>query len=54
VCYTLHQSHPPWFDHSDNIWWSIQLKKLLNMQFSPASCYFLPLRSKYPQSMFFQ
>jgi hypothetical protein len=29
--------------------------KLLNMQFSPTSCHFIPLRSKYsqhPQSMF--
>jgi hypothetical protein len=31
---------------NDNIWQSIQIKKLLIMQFSPDSHYFLPLRSK--------
>jgi hypothetical protein len=31
----------------DNIWQRIQIMKLLNMQFSPASCHFILLRSKY-------
>jgi len=55
-------SHSPWFDHSNNIWWSVQVMKLLIMQSSLASCFFLSLRSKYspqhtvpkhPQFMFF-
>jgi hypothetical protein len=29
VCYMSHPSHPPWFDHPNNIWWSIQVMKLL-------------------------
>jgi hypothetical protein len=29
VCYMLRQSHPPWFDHPNNIWWSVQVMKLL-------------------------
>jgi len=30
-------SHPPWFDHSNNIWWGVQVMKLLIMQPPPAS-----------------
>jgi hypothetical protein len=60
VYYMSCPSHPPWFDHP-NIWWRVQIKKLLIMQSSPASCYFLLFRVKYsllhpvlkhPQSMF--
>jgi hypothetical protein len=40
-------SHPPWFSHPNNIWWSIYVMKLFIMQSSPASSHFLPLRSKY-------
>jgi hypothetical protein len=40
-------SHPPWFDHPNNIWWWAQVMKLLTMQCSPASRNFCPLRSKY-------
>jgi hypothetical protein len=29
------------------VWWSVQIMKLLIMQFSAASCHFIPLRSKY-------
>jgi hypothetical protein len=31
----------------NNAWWLIQIMELLNRQFSPASCHFLPLRSKH-------
>jgi hypothetical protein len=24
-------SHPPWFDHPNNIWWSVQIIKFLVM-----------------------
>jgi hypothetical protein len=57
-----HLSRPPWFYQPNSIWRSVQVMKLLIMQSSPASCHFLPLRSKYspqqrvlnhPQSMFF-
>jgi hypothetical protein len=29
--------HPPWFDPLSNIWWSVEVMKLLPMQSSPAS-----------------
>jgi hypothetical protein len=35
--------HPPWFDYPNNTWWRMQIMKVLIMQFSPSSCYFLPL-----------
>jgi hypothetical protein len=38
ACYMFHPSHPPWLDHSDNIWQSVQVMKLLIMQSSPAFC----------------
>jgi hypothetical protein len=37
-------SHPPWLDHPQHIWLSVQVTKLLIMHFSPASCHFLPLQ----------
>jgi len=40
ACYISHPSHLPWFDQSNNIWWSIQLILLLIMQSSSASCHF--------------
>jgi len=61
ACYIPFTSHPPWFDHQNNISWSIQAMKLQIMQSFPSSCYFLPLRSEYspqhsvlkhPQSFF--
>jgi hypothetical protein len=48
-----HPSHSPWLEYPNNIWWIVQVMKLLIMQSSPASCHFLPLRSKYsPQRHF--
>jgi hypothetical protein len=41
VWYLFRPSHPLWFGHPNNIWWRAQIMKLLIMQFSPASCYFL-------------
>jgi len=61
-CCKPRPSHPPWFDHLNDFWWSIQVMNFLIIQTSSASCHFLPLRSKYspqppvlkhPQSMFF-
>jgi hypothetical protein len=46
ACYVLHPSHPPWLD-PNNIWWSVQVTKLLIMQSSLASWPFPTLRSKY-------
>jgi len=34
--YMPHSFHPPWFYHP-NIWWSVQVTKLLIMQLSPTS-----------------
>jgi len=38
--YMTRPSHPPSFDYRNNIWRSIRVMKLLNVQSSPASCYF--------------
>jgi hypothetical protein len=40
-------SHPPWLDYSNYTWRSVQIIKLLIMQFSPTSCHLISLRSKY-------
>ena len=37
-------SHSSWFDHSNNIWWAVQLI----MQSSPLPHCFFPPRPKYP------
>jgi len=61
VYYMPRPSHPHWVVHPNNVWWKAQFMKLLIILFSPFSCYFLPLRSKYspqhpvlkhPQSIF--
>jgi hypothetical protein len=46
-CYMPYSSHPPWLDHSNYTWRRVQVMKLLVMQFSPISCYFIPLQPKY-------
>jgi hypothetical protein len=43
VCYMSCPSHPPWLDHSNKIWWSVNVAKLLVMQSSPASCHVFTL-----------
>jgi hypothetical protein len=47
TCYMRCRSYPPWSDRPNNIWWRVQIMKLLTVQFSPASWHFIPLRSKY-------
>jgi len=47
ACYIPLPSRPPSLDHPNNIWWSVQVVKLLIMQPSRASRPFLPLRFKY-------
>jgi hypothetical protein len=44
--YTSHLIHPPWLDHLC-ILQTVSVTKLLIIHFSPFSCYFLPLGSKY-------
>jgi hypothetical protein len=39
--------HPHCLDHSNYTWRRVQVTKLLIMQFSPTSCHFIPLWSKY-------
>jgi hypothetical protein len=46
ACYMPRPSHS-WFHHSNNIWWSVQLMRILIMQASLAFRKFLSLRSKY-------
>jgi hypothetical protein len=48
VCYMPRPSHPPWFDHPNNILWSVQIMKLI-MQSSATSHHFVPLRSNIGQ-----
>ena len=31
TCYMSHPSHSSWFDHPNNIWWGVQIIKLLIM-----------------------
>jgi hypothetical protein len=40
-------SHPPQFDHINNIWWEVQIKTFLIMQFSLVSCNFIPPKPSY-------
>jgi hypothetical protein len=40
-------SSHPWLHYCDYTWRKIQVMKLLIMQFSLASCHFIPLRCKY-------
>jgi hypothetical protein len=47
ACYMPCPSHPTWLDHSNYVWWGVQVMKLLIMQFSPLSCHFVPVRTKY-------
>jgi hypothetical protein len=35
LCDMSYPSHPPWPDLSNYTWWSVQVMKLLIMQFSP-------------------
>jgi hypothetical protein len=44
------QSHPPWFDHNNNLRWRVQTMQLLIIKFSSASRRFIPPRSKYSPS----
>jgi len=46
-CYVPRPCHPSPFHHPNNILWSIQIMKLLVMQFSPPFCHILPHRSEY-------
>jgi len=40
-------THLTWPDHPNNVWWRVQIMKLLIIQSFPASRHFLPLRSEY-------
>jgi len=41
-------------NHINNTWWSVQVKKHLNMESSPASCHFLPLSPIFSSAPCFQ
>jgi len=40
--------HSSRFGHLNNIWWAVQITKLLLIYSSPLPCYLVPLRPKYP------
>jgi hypothetical protein len=42
----LQPSQPYWLHHSNNIWWRVQIMKLLMFLFSLLSCYSLSFGSK--------
>jgi len=48
ISHTCNMSHPTYsrFDYP-NIWWGVQITKLLIMWFSPLPCYHITLRPKY-------
>jgi hypothetical protein len=46
-CYIPCPSNPPWMYHSCYTWRKAHVLKHFVMQFSPTSCHFIPLRSKY-------
>jgi len=47
TCYMLLPSHASWFNHSNNIWWGVQIINLIVMYSSPLPCNPFPLRPKY-------
>jgi hypothetical protein len=47
MCYMLRQSHSFRFDNPNNIWWAVQINKLLIMQFPSLPRFFVPLRLKF-------
>jgi hypothetical protein len=62
ACYMPCPTHPPLFDHFNNIHWSVHVMKFIIVQSSAAFHHLLPFRStyspqhpvlKYPQSLFF-
>jgi hypothetical protein len=48
TCYMLLPSHSSWFDHPNNIWFGVQIIKLLIMCISSLPCSLAPLRPKFP------
>jgi hypothetical protein len=51
-CYMSRPSLPPRLDYSNYTWRRVQIMKLLVMQFSPFTSHLIPLRSKYPPSVY--
>jgi hypothetical protein len=46
TCCMFRPYHPR-FDHPNDIWWGVEIIKLLSMQFSPLPCFLVSLRLKY-------
>ena len=47
ACYMPRPSNSSGFDQPNNIWWGVQISKILMMYFSPLPCYLVTLRPKY-------
>ena len=47
TCHMPSPSPSSLFGHPNNMWWGIQIIKLLVMQSSPLSCHLVPLMPKY-------
>jgi hypothetical protein len=55
TCTMPRQSLSSWFELPSNIWWGVQIIKLLIMQSSPLTFYLVSLRTKYlPQYHFLE
>ena len=46
TCYVPRPSHSSWFDHTNNIWWSVQIMNLLIVRFPPLPCQLHPSMSQ--------
>ena len=46
-CHMPCSSHSSWFRHPTNIWWAVQIMKLLTVLSHPVLCYLIPLSPKY-------
>ena len=42
TCHTHRPSHQPLCDYPNNVWWAVQIMKLLIVQFSPFPCHLFP------------
>jgi quinol-cytochrome oxidoreductase complex cytochrome b subunit len=51
ACHMPVQSHSPWFDHSNNVWWTAQIMKLLIMHFFQLSVIFSLLVKIFSSSL---
>jgi hypothetical protein len=47
TCHRTRNSHCPWFDIPNGMWWGVKIMKLGTVKFQPVPCYLVLLRPKY-------